>query len=117
MTRINISVKGLDSVMKDFSEAGRQAQDNADKVTETYTRKMANEGADMAPVDTGALRANLASSPRRISPATWEFGGTLPYTRRQEYEHASNKGFIRRAIWNNRNEYRDKLSEEVSKFK
>jgi len=117
MTRFNISVKGLDSVMKDFSEAGRKAQDNADKVTETYTRKMANEGADMAPVDSGDLRANLASSPRRIAPGSWEFGGTLPYTRRQEYEHATKKGFIRKAVWRNRNDYREKLREEVSKFK
>lgn len=117
MTRINISVKGLDSVMKDFSEAGRKAQDNADKVTETYARKMANEGADMAPVDTGDLRANLLASPRRLKTATWEFGGTLAYTRRQEYEHATKKGFIRKAVWRNRNDYREKLRKEVSKFK
>ena len=116
MTRFNISVKGLDSVMKDFSEAGRKAQDNADKVTETYTRKMANEGADMAPVDTSALKNNLLASPRRISPGVWEFGGTLAYTRRQEYEHKTKKGFIRKAVWRNRNDYREKLREELARW-
>ncbi len=117
MTRMNIKVSGLDKVMKDFSLAGIKAQGNADKVTETYTRKMASEGASNAPVDSGDLRADLASSPQRLAPASWQFGGSLPYTRRQEYEHPSNKGFIRNSVYSNRNEYREALKREVSKFK
>ena len=115
--KLNVNVKGLDSVMKDFSAAGIKAQGNADKVTETYTRKMANDSADMAPVKSGDLRANLAASPRRLKPAVWEYGGTLPYTRRQEYEHKTKKGFIRKSVWKNRNDYREALRREVSKFK
>ena len=117
MTKINISVQGLDSVMKDFSLAGIKAQGAADKVTETYTRKMANNSADMAPVKSGDLRADLLASPRRLQPGTWQYGGTLPYTRRQEYEHASKKGFIRKSVYNNRNDYREALKREVSKFR
>ena len=115
--RMNVKVSGLDSVMKDFSLAGIKAQGNADKVTETYTRKMANEAGENAPVDSGDLRANLLASPHRLTPTTWEFGGTLPYTRRQEYEHKSKKGFIRKAVWSNRNDYREALRREVAKFK
>lgn len=115
--RMNVNVKGLDKVMKDFSLAGMEAQGTADKVTETYTRKMANDSADMAPVKSGDLRANLAASPRRLKPAVWEYGGTLPYTRRQEYEHRTKKGFIRKAVWNNRTAYREKLREEIARFK
>ena len=115
--RLNVNVKGLDSVMKDFSLAGIKAQGNADKVTETYTRKMANDSAGMAPVKSGDMRANLASSPHRNAPASWQFGGTLPYTRRQEYEHKTRKGFIRKAVWKNRNDYREALRREVAKFK
>lgn len=117
MTKINISVQGLDNVMKDFSLAGIKAQGTADKVTETYTRKMANNSADMAPVDSGDLRTNLLASPRRLQQGTWQYGGTLPYTRRQEYEHASKKGFIRKSVYNNRNDYREALKREVSKFR
>ena len=115
--RMNVSVKGLDEVMRDFSLAGIKAQGNADKVTETYTRKMANDSADMAPVKSGDLRANLAASPHRLKPAVWQFGGTLPYARRQEYEHKTKKGFIRKSVWKNRNDYREALRREVSKFK
>lgn len=112
-----MKVSGLDAVMKDFSLAGIKAQGNADKVTETYVRKMANESAGMAPVDTSDLRNNLLASPYRLSPAAWQFGGTLPYTRRQEYEHATKKGFIRKAVWNNRTDYRVALKRELVKWK
>lgn len=115
MTRINISVQGLDKVMKDFSLAGIKAQGNADKVTETYARKMANEAGKNAPVDTGNLRTNLIASPYRLKAGTWQFGGTLPYSRRQEYEHRTKKGFIRKAVWNNRTPYRDAIKREVTK--
>lgn len=112
---INIKVKGLDKVMKDFSLRGVQAQYRVDKVTEAYTRKMTNEAANAAPVKTGNLRANLLASPRRLQLGTWEFGGTLPYTRRQEYEHKTKRGFIRKAVWRNRDDYRRAIRREITK--
>lgn len=113
--KINVSVKGIDKVMNDFSLKGVKAQSNVDKVAEKYTRKMANESAGMAPVDTGDLRSNLLASPRRIKLGTWEWGGTLAYTRRQEYENPTRKGFIRKATWNNRQAFRDEIRREVTK--
>lgn len=115
--KLHVKVDGLDAIMRKFSEAGKKAQGVADKVTETYTRKMANEAGAAAPVLDNLLRPNLIASPRRIGPALWEFGGTLAYTRIQEYEHASKKGFIRKAVWDNRTPYREKLREEVAKWK
>ena len=112
---INIKVKGLDKVMNDFSLRGVQAQYRVDKVTETYTRKMANESTKMAPVDTGALRASIAASPRRLQVGTWEYGSHLPYARRQEYEHKTKRGFIRKAVWRNRNDYRRAIRREITK--
>lgn len=114
---IHVKVDGLDDLMKKFSLAGLKAQGNADKVTETYTRKMANEAGAAAPVLDNLLRPNLIASPRRIGPALWEFGGTLEYTRIQEYEHATKKGFIRKAVWNNRQDYRERLAKEVAQWK
>ena len=113
--RINVKVQGVEKIMNDFSQRGLAAQYRADKVTEAYTRKMANKAGSIAPVDSGDLRANLLASPRRISNALWEFGGTLPYTRRQEYEHASKKGFIRKSVWEYRNDYREAIRREVTK--
>lgn len=113
--KINIKVQGIEKVMNDFSQRGIAAQYRADRVTETYTRKMANESADRAPVESGDLRANLVSSPRRVTNAVWEFGGTLAYTRRQEYEHKTRKGFIRKTVWRNRTPYREAVRREVTK--
>lgn len=113
MTRINVSIKGLDKVMNDFSVKGIKAQGTADKVSEKYARLMANESGANAPKDSGDMRADIIASPRRLSVGTWEFGGRLAYTRRQEYEHATKKGFIRKSVWNNREAYRNELRKEV----
>lgn len=113
--RMNVSVRGVDKVMKGFSKRSILSKTIADKVTESYTRKMANEAGSNAPVKTGDLRANLIASPYRLKPGTWQFGGTLAYTRRQEYEHHSKKGFIRKSVWKYRNDYRGALKREVTK--
>lgn len=112
---INVKVQGIENIMQGFSEKAIAAQYRADKVTETYARKMANESASMAPADSGDLRASIVASPRRVSNAQWEYGSDLAYARRQEYEHKSKKGFIRKSVWNNRTAYREALRREVTK--
>lgn len=112
---LNIGVTGIDKVINDLSVKGMAAHQRADKVTETYTRKMANESADIAPVDTGDLRASIAASPRKIKNAEWEYGSDLAYARVNEYENPTNKGFIRKSVWNNRAPYREALKREVTK--
>lgn len=114
--KINVKVQGVNKLINEFSLRGMKAQGTADRVTEKYTRKMANEAGKNAPVKTGDLRANVIASPERLAPALWTFGSTLPYGRRQEYEHQTKKGFIRKAVWNYRNEYREELRKEVSKL-
>lgn len=114
MTNIKISVKGVDALMRDFSMASVKAQGTADRVTEKYTRKMANEAGANAPVKDNVLRPNVIASPRRLQMGTWEFGGTVAYARRQEYEHLTRSGFIRKAVWNNRQAYREELRKEVT---
>lgn len=113
--RLNIKVQGIDKVMRDFSRKGEQARQRVDKVTETYTRKMANESAQMAPVKSGNLRASITASPRRLELGLWQYGSNLAYARRQEYEHRSRKGFIRKSVWNNRSPYREAVKREVTK--
>lgn len=112
---INVRAIGLESTMRDLLEKSVEARVKADRVTETYARKMANESAGMAPVDTGDLRASIVASPIRLAPAHWQYGSNLAYARRQEYENASNKGFIRRSVWNNRTPYRDALKRVITK--
>ena len=101
--------------MRRFEDRASNAAKNVDKVTETYTRKMANESSASAPVLTGALRSDIAASPRKISDGQWEYGSGLPYARRQEYEHSTNSAFIRNTVWNNESPYKEAVKREVLK--
>lgn len=86
-----------------------------DRITETYARKMANDTAHGAPVDTGKLKNSFPSSVTKEGTAKWSYGSDLPYAVRQEYEHHSRKGFIRKAIWDNETAYRDRIQQEVER--
>jgi Bacteriophage HK97-gp10, putative tail-component len=113
-----VNVLGLDNVLKRLEETGgQQTVGDLEKITETYARKMASESAEMAPVDTGALKNSISSSPQKAEGEgiAWEWGSNLPYATRQEYEHKSKKGFVRKAIWNNRTKYREAIRNRITK--
>src|SRR5690625_6470646 len=101
--------------MSDYSEAIFRSKYRVEKVTENNTRKMENDAGQAATVRDNILRPDIITSPRRLKLGTWEFGSSLPYARRQEYEHATKRGFIRKSVWNNREGYREKLREEIAK--
>lgn len=117
MANFNVKIDGLGDVLKMFDQVGgEQAQADVDKITEAYTRKMASESAEMAPVDTGALKNSLASSPRQApEPHTWQWGSDKEYATRQEYEHKTKKAFVRKAIWTNENDYVDAVKRRITK--
>lgn len=113
---MNFDVKavGLDVVMKRFKHmADAATQEAVGKTVETYARKMAADAATNAPIKDGFLKNSLASSPQKLDGTTWTFGSDLPYARRQEYEHKSHKGFVRRSIWTNREAYRAALKRRI----
>ncbi|MCG7345310.1 hypothetical protein MHZ92_14315 [Sporosarcina sp. ACRSL] len=105
---------GIDEVMKRFKNFYNASTEEAvGKTVETYARKMANDAATNAPVKDGFLKNSLASSPQQEAKMTWTFGSDLPYALRQEYEHRSHKGFVRRSIWTNREAYRAALKRRI----
>lgn len=115
--RNNVRVFGIEDVLRRLDrQIGEAAIRDVDRITETYARKMAQESADMAPVKDGGLRGSLASSPEVSddSDHVWEWGSDLPYANRQEYEHATHKGFARKAVWNNREDYRKAVKKRVT---
>jgi len=108
----------ISDVLKMFEDVGGDAvQRDINRITETYARKMAAEAADNAPVKTGALKNSLASSPRpsQDEDGVWEWGSDLPYATRQEFEHATKKAFVRKAIWNNEEQYREAVRTRLTK--
>lgn len=116
--KLDIKILGGDALEKKFREfAGHKTLETVDKVTETYARKMANEAAAAAPVDQNILAPSIAASPERDKglKGVWTFGSNVEYARRQEYEHKTKKGFIRKAVWNNRTPYREAILREITK--
>lgn len=109
-----IKATGIDGVLKRFKNFyDASTQEAVDNTVETYARKMANDAAENAPIKDGYLKGSLASSPEQVAKMTWTFGSDLPYARRQEYEHATHKGFVRKSIWTNREAYREAVRRRV----
>ncbi len=115
--KLNVKVSGIDKVLRKLDrQLGDSAIADVDRITEAYVRKMANESAEMAPVKDGLLKNSIASSPQQSDEVhVWEYGSNLPYATKQEYEHPTNKAFIRRSVWNNREKYRDAVLKRITK--
>lgn len=112
--KIDINAVGVEGVMKRFKHFYDASTETAvGNTVEAYARKMAADASHNAPILDGFLKGSLTSSPEPIDKTTWMFGSDLPYALRQEYEHASKKGFVRRAIWSNRTAYRDALKRRI----
>lgn len=93
------SIRGADKLQRGLGRraANRLHRRIDDDIKDGVERMM--EGAhDNAPIESGALKQSILSSLRKDGDMEYVFGTTLPYGRRQEYEHKSKKFFFRRAI-------------------
>lgn len=115
--KFNVSVSGIDAVLRKLERhLGDEAVTDIDRITEAYARKMANESAEMAPVKDGLLKNSIASSPQPSDELhVWEYGSNLPYATKQEYTHPTQKAFIRRSVWNNREKYSNAILKRITK--
>ena len=104
---MTIRIQGLNRVLSSL-EYDDLVRDVAN-TTEAYTRKAANEAAEMAPVKDGILRNSIVASPEQIDETHWQYGSNVAYARKQEYENKTHKAFIRKSVWNNEEPYREKI--------
>jgi hypothetical protein len=110
----NVNVSGLNDVLRMLDDG--PVKTDLDRITEAYTRKMANETAQAAPVDTGKLKNSFPPSVRKEGDVSWSYGSDVPYAKKQEYEHRTKKGFVRKTVWNNRELYRNKINERLGEM-
>lgn len=110
----NVRVTGVQEVLRRLGEQGaRQLAQEIDEVTERTVRTMANEAATNAPHKTGKLAASIPPSVEKVGEMKWQFGSDVEYATRQEYEHSTKKGFLRKAVWNNRDQFRQDVREVI----
>lgn len=111
---VRLDVRGIDDTIRRLAQhIGEEAWADIANTTEAYTRKMANESAQKAPLKDGGLKNSIASSPQKVDAQTWEYGSDLPYATRQEYEHSTHSAFIRKAVWDNEEDYRSAVERRV----
>lgn len=115
--KIDVNVAGIDKVLKMLNKRlGEETVKDIDNITEAYTRKMAGEAAEHAPVKSGDLKGSITESPKPSSePHYWEYGSALEYAVIQEYTHKTRKAFIRRSIWDNEDAYKQAVFTRVKK--
>jgi hypothetical protein len=111
---VNVRVTGVEEVLRMLGEQGaQQLAHEIDRAVERKVRTMANEAATDAPVKTGKLAASIPPSVEKLEEMKWRFGSDVEYATRQEYEHATKKGFMRKAVWNNREQLRQDVREVI----
>jgi hypothetical protein len=117
MARFSVRVTGVSEVLRRIGEQGaRQLTQELDQVTERNVRTMANQAATNAPYKTGKLAASIPPSVEQIGDMDWQFGSDVEYATRQEYEHSVKKGFLRNAVWDNREQFREDIREVIDKL-
>ena len=100
MLKFNVTVTGINEVRDKLgAKAANDLELALDLDIGVETRKMANDAANRAPIETGALKASIRYSTRRDGSMSYHFGSYLPYALRQEYEHKSKSPFLRQAYW------------------
>src|SRR5690625_4019017 len=95
---VKIDVRGVEQALRRLRGARTELIDGLDGETEKAALRAANEAAELAPRRDGHLKNSITASPKRLKLMTWEIGSDRPYARRQEYEHATRKGFFRKSL-------------------
>jgi hypothetical protein len=116
MAQNRIRITGVDEVLRSLGQVGAQRlAEEIDGIVERNVLTMVNDARTGAPRDTGKLANSIDIVDQETKPMERTFGSDLPYAARQEYEHASKKGFMRKAIWNNRTPLRDEIKDAIER--
>jgi hypothetical protein len=113
--RIKVKVDGLDEVLRQLGREGAASLiEELDDVTEKHGLMAVNEAKENAPRRDGFLKNSIHFYGRQ-SKMSRLFGSDRPYAARQEYEHATKKGFFRKALWNRREPFREEIRETIER--
>jgi hypothetical protein len=110
------AAKGLEEVLKKIGKEGaKKLTEELDGITEIHALKAINEAKENAPRRDGFLKNSIHLYGRQMKLSRL-FGSDRPYATRQEYEHATKKGFFRKAMWNRREPYRKDIQDAIKRL-
>jgi hypothetical protein len=118
MRKLKVSgkVEGLDKLLRELgSEGAAKLVKDLDNIVEKNALKIANEAKQNAPRDSGALKNSIHLWGRK-AVLKRTVGSDRPYAQRQEYEHKTQKGFFRKAMWNGRKPLKSDIEKRIKEI-
>lgn len=109
------SAKGLDEVFRKLGKDGANALANElDGIVESNALKIVNQARENAPRRDGFLKNSINIYGKKVKLVR-TIGSDRPYAQRQEYEHATKKGYFRKALWGSREPFRRDIQNAIKK--
>jgi hypothetical protein len=113
--KFKIKAQGVEEVLRKLGAKGAQEfAKEIDQIVEEHALNIVNNARHNAPIDTGALKNSIdiyeEGELYRV------VGSDRPYAQRQEYEHATKKGYFRKALWNEREPFRKDIQDAIERL-
>jgi hypothetical protein len=106
-----VDVKGVKEALDRVGKARTQLAQRIGKEVTNASMRVVNDAKEGAPIKDGFLKNSIDIL--ETKPFWRLIGSLLPYAQRQEYEHASRKGFFRKALYKERNVFRANLAKII----
>lgn len=114
--RLNVRVQGSAELAAAIGQKRQQLIDGIDRDVEVTTLQAINKARAESPILTGELRRGIQLITQDTKPMSRTWAGTKEYTQKQEYEHATKKGFMRRAQWEARTKLKAAIDQTVGRL-
>jgi Bacteriophage HK97-gp10, putative tail-component len=113
--KFKIKAQGVEEVLRKLGAKGAQEfAKEIDQIVEEHALNIVNNARHNAPIDTSALKNSIdiyeEGELYRV------VGSDRPYAQRQEYEHATKKGYFRKALWNEREPFRKDIQDAIKRL-
>lgn len=112
---VKVSVVGDKETARKLRRMSTEAQAEVGEQLELGIRKIANQAAINAPVDTGRMANALSAGVQQEGKLSWVMNDGTEYTLVQEYTHKTKKAFIRQAVWDNENDIVKGIQARIAK--
>ena len=114
--KITVGLIGLNDVQAKIRSLPAKAKTELDGVVEKRTLLMVNESRERAPKLSGKLANSIDIIPSETRPMTRGYGTNVEYARRQEFEHKTHKGYMRKTIAKHRPLFFEDVRSYLSKW-
>lgn len=112
-SHLQVSVKGVDRAIKEAGFKKKRMIQRLEKDVEVTTLEAINDARSNAPRLTGQLIRSIKEIKREREYLSRTYGAGVPYARRQEYEHKTKRGFMRKSAWNARRSLRKRVRKTI----